>query len=170
MQNQDILTRWRLILGGDEADGTGQTLSGSDAQIDAALAALYEFERKKGFNYSQGKDSKGGSGASNPSVARWLGDIRTYFPNTVVQVMQNDALKQPELRQKLMLEPEILEQATPDVKLVATLMELGKLIPSKTKDTARRVVQKVEKELQAKLQQKTIQPKSGALNRSIRNR
>ena len=171
MQNQEILTRWRLILGGDEADGTGCTLSGRDAQIDAALAALYEFERKKGFKYSQGeKDRRGGSESSNPSVARWLGDIRNYFPNTVVQVMQNDALKQPELRQKLMLEPEILEQAAPDVKLVATLMELGKLIPSKTKDTARRVVQKVVDELIEKLQQKTIQSISGALNRSIRNR
>ncbi|GAB3524837.1 vWA domain-containing protein [Emticicia fontis] len=170
MQNQEILTRWRLILGGDEADGTGQTLSGNEAQIDAALAALYEFERKKGFNYGQSKDRKGGSEASSPSVARWLGDIRTYFPNTVVQVMQNDALKQPELRQKMMLEPEILEQATPDVKLVATLMELGKLIPSKTKDTARRVVQKVVDELIEKLQQKTIQAISGALNRSVRNR
>lgn len=171
MQNQEILTRWRLILGGDEADGTGCTLSGRDAQIDAALAALYEFERKKGFKYNQGnKDRRGGSEASNPSVARWLGDIRNYFPNTVVQVMQNDALKQPELRQKLMLEPETLEQATPDVKLVATLMELGKLIPSKTKDTARRVVQKVVEELIEKLQQKTIQSISGALNRSVRNR
>jgi predicted metal-dependent peptidase len=69
-----------------------------------------------------------------------------------------------------MLEPEILEQATPDVHLVATLMELGKLIPSKTRDTARRVVQKVVDELIQKLAQHTQQAIMGALNRATRNR
>ncbi len=170
MTDQDLLTRWRLMLGGNEADGTGAGLSGQDAQIDAALAALYEFERRGKFDYDSSDNKKGGSGSSQPSVARWLGDIRQFFPQSVVQVMQNDALKQDELKRKLMFEPEILEQATPDVQLVATLMELGKLIPSKTKDTARRVVQNVVNELLQKIEQKTIQAITGAINRSTRNR
>jgi hypothetical protein len=171
MQNQEeTLKRWRLILGGDNADGTGYQLSGSDSEMDQALGALYEFERKGKFEYGDSKDKKGGSGGSNPGVARWLGDIRKYFPQSVVQVMQNDALKQEPLREKLMLEPEILEQATPDVHLVATLMELGKLIPSKTKDTARRVVQQVVEELIQKLSQHTTQAIQGAINRSVKNR
>jgi VWA domain containing CoxE-like protein len=174
MENEiNTLKRWRLILGGDQADGTGYSLDGTDAQMDAALTALYEYERKRSFDYKspqQGGSRKGGSEGSSPSVARWLGDIRNYFPQSVVQVMQADALKQPELQQKLMLEPEILEQATPNVALVANLMELGKLIPSKTKDTARRVVQKVVDELIQKLEQKTVQTITGALNRSSRNK
>lgn len=171
--NTETLKRWRLILGGDEAEGTGCTLTGADAQMDSALSALYEFERKRKFDYKSPQDGgsrKGGSEGSNPSVARWLGDIRNYFPQSVVQVMQGDALRQPELQRKLMLEPEILEQATPNVALVASLMELGKLIPSKTKDTARRVVQKVVEELIQKLEQKTVQAISGALNKSTRNK
>lgn len=167
--DNDTLKRWRLILGGDEADGTGLRLSGDDAGMDAALGALYEFERKKSFEYP-GEKQGGGSGKSQPSVARWLGDIRQYFPQSVVQIMQNDALKQPELQRKMMFEPEILEQATPDVHLVATLMELGKLIPSKTKDTARRVVQRVVDDLMRRLEQKTVQALTGALSRSVRNR
>jgi hypothetical protein len=172
MQHEETLKRWRLMLGGDEADGTGCQLSGSDAQLDKALGALYEFERKKKFNYSdeKDKDRKGGSEGSNPNVARWLGDIRNYFPDSVVQVMQKDALKHEDLKQKMMLEPEILEQATPDVHLVATLMELGKLIPSKTRDTAKRVVQKVVDELLEKLAQNTTQAIRGALNRATKNR
>jgi hypothetical protein len=172
LQQNDNIKRWRMMLGGDEADGTGCKLSGKDAQMDAALGALYEFERKQKFDYKDPDDAskKGGTEGSNPSVARWLGDIRKYFPQSVVQVIQNDALKQPELQRKLMLEPEILAQATPDVHLVATLMELGKMIPAKTKDTARRVVQKVVDDLMAKLEQKTIQAISGAINRSVRNR
>jgi hypothetical protein len=152
---KESLRRWRLILGGDEADGTQYQLSDLDSQIDDALSALYDFERKRNFNYGQNGGEAGGKGSSSPSVARWLGDIRKYFPQSVVQVMQGDALKHPELQQKLMLEPEILEQATPNVHLVASLMELGKLIPSKTKDTARRVVQQVVEELMDKLEQKT---------------
>lgn len=157
------------MLGGENADGTGAQLEGELAQMDAALDALYEFERKGKFQYGE-KSKQGGSESSNPSVARWLGDIRKYFPQSVVQVMQNDALKNESLKQKMMLEPEILEQATPDVHLVATLMELGKLIPSKTKDTARRVVQKVVDELLEKLAQNTIQAIQGAINRSVKNR
>lgn len=165
----ELLRRWRLILGG-EADGTGTKLAGQDAGMDAALSALYEFERKKSFDYAEKDNNKVGRGGSQPNVARWLGDIRQYFPQSVVQVMQNDALRHPELQRRLMLEPEILEQASPDVHLLATLMELKKLIPDKTKDTARRVVQKVVEELMQKVEQKTVAAVTGALNRSVRNR
>lgn len=168
--NTDTLKRWRLILGGDEADGTGCSLEGKDAGIDAALSALYDFERKKKFEYEEKDNKKVGRGASQPNIARWLGDIRQYFPQSVVQVIQNDALKQPELQRKLMFEPEILAQATPDIHLLATLMELGKMIPEKTKDTARQVVRQVVEDLMSKLEQKTIQAVSGALNKSVRNR
>lgn len=169
MENNDTLKKWRLILGGDEADGTGCLLSDNEIQVDRALTVLYDFDRKQKFDYEEKDNNKVGRGGSQPNVARWLGDIRNYFPQSVVKVMQNDALKHPELQRKLMLEPEILEQATPDVHLVATLMELGKLIPSKTKETARRVVEKVVEELMQKLEQKTIATMSGALNRSVRN-
>jgi Mg-chelatase subunit ChlD len=169
-EHEETLKRWRLILGGEEADGTGVTLHDQEALMDRALAALYEFERKGRFDYGDPAARSGGAGASQPGVARWLGDIRNYFPQSVVQVMQNDALKQEPLKNKLMLEPEILEQAHADVHLVATLMELGKLIPSKTKDTARRVVQKVVDELIQKLAQHTTQAITGALNRAVQNR
>jgi Mg-chelatase subunit ChlD len=167
--DDETLRRFRLLLGADEADGTGVQLGERDAQMDAALGALYEFERKKRFDYQAGK-SQGGSESSRPAVARWLGDIRRYFPQSVVKVVQNDALRQPELKRKLMFEPEILEQAVPDVHLVATLLELGKMIPAKTRDTARRVVQKVVDDLRQKLEQKTVQAITGALHRSARNR
>jgi hypothetical protein len=61
--------------------------------------------------------------ASAPNVARWFGDIRTYLPSGVVRVMQKDALKRVNLRQML-LEPEMLAAAEPDVHLVATLISL----------------------------------------------
>jgi hypothetical protein len=157
MQNEQDIRRWRLILGGHENDGTNFPLSGKDIQIDQAMEALYDTDRT------------GGLGSSSPNVTRWLGDIRSFFPNTVVQVMQKDAVKRLNLTQML-LEKEMLQSVEPDVHLVATLMTLSRVIPDKTKDTARQVVRKVVDELLAKLSQPMIQAVTGSLNRSIRNR
>lgn len=167
-ENLDTLTKWRLILGGQDADGTGVSLSADLEQIDEALSALYEYDNRGDFEY-QTKSKIGGGEGSSPGVSRWLGDIRKYFPNKVVEVLQNDAMKHPQLKQKMIYEPEILEKATPDVNLVAELMQLGKLIPEKTKDTARKVIQKVVDELMEKLEQKTIAAISGAIDKSQRN-
>lgn len=168
-KNQEVLEKWRLILGGGSADGTSCKLSEGMAGIDNALTALYDFNGSGQFSYDSEK-GQGGSGGSSPQVARWLGDIRKYFPQSVVKVLQADAMKHDDLKKKMMFEPEILEQAEADVHLVSTLMELGKLIPSKTKETARRVVKKVVDELLSKLEQKTISTISGALDKSTINR
>lgn len=157
MATEQHIRKWRLILGGDESDGTGFGLQQLDIQIDKTLEALYD------------NDRKGGLGPSSPNVSRWLGDIRTFFPNTVVQVMQKDAIKRLELTQML-FEKEMLENVEADVHLVATLMTLSKVIPDKTKDTARQVVRKVVDELMRKLAQPTQQAITGSLNRSTRNR
>ena len=61
---------------------------------------------------TKGRRRSAGLGASAPSVARWLGDIRTYFPSTVVQVMQKDAIDRLGLAQ-LLLEPELLDAVEP---------------------------------------------------------
>jgi hypothetical protein len=156
MDNEQQVRRWRLVLGGQQ-DGTGFPLSGIDMQMDQAMEALYDSDRK------------GGLGPSSPNVSRWLGDIRTFFPNTVVQVMQKDALKRLNLTEML-FEKEMLETIEADVHLVATLMTLSRVIPDKTKDTARQVVRKVVDELMRKLAQPMQQAITGSLNRSARNR
>lgn len=149
--------RWRLILGGDGADGTGFGLSGIDLERDRAMEALYDTGRK------------GGLGPSSPSVARWLGDIREYFPQSVVQVMQRDAIDRLDLH-KMLLEPESLQAVEPDVHLVATLLSLSRVLPAKTRDTARLVVRKVVEDLEKRLASPLRQAVTGSLARSVRNR
>ncbi|HUN37781.1 MAG TPA: VWA domain-containing protein [Trebonia sp.] len=165
------LRRWRLLLGAPAEQGLGlgqqgQSLSGTDQGIDAALSALYDATpdgpRKAGARSA-------GLGASAPSVARWLGDIRTYFPSTVVQVMQRDAIDRLGLR-KLLLEKEMLESVEPDVHLVGTLLSLNHLMPQTTKATARQVVAKVVAEVERRVAQRTRAAVSGALNRAARTR
>lgn len=151
------LRRWRLILGGEE-DGTGFALSASeDLGMDRTLSELYSEEKKSGH------------GETRLGVARWLGDIRTYFPTSVVQVMQKDALERLNLRQML-LQPELLEAVVPDIHLVSTLISLNRVIPEKTRETARMVVRKLVEDLEKKLEGPLRQSILGSLNRAVRNR
>jgi Mg-chelatase subunit ChlD len=102
-------------------------------------------------------------------VARWLGDIRTYFPSSVVQVMQRDAVDRLGLT-RLLLEPELLEAVEPDVHLVGTLLSLGQVMPEETKATARRVVAGVVAEIERRVAERTRAGVTGALDRSVRTR
>lgn len=156
------LRRWRLVLGGD-SDGTQEALSGTDARVDAALQALYG---SQGQGEGQARRSAG-LGASAPNVARWLGDIRNYFPSTVVHVMQSDAIERLNLTQ-LLLEPEMLEAVEPDVHLVGTLLSLNRVMPASAKQAARAVVAKVVADLERRVAQKTKTAVTGALNRASR--
>ncbi|MEU8267287.1 VWA domain-containing protein [Sphaerisporangium sp. NPDC049002] len=162
------LRRWRLVLGGD-ADGTGCALGGDDAQMDAALAALYNSGRGSGEGQGGGGDTQRGAGlgASAPRVARWLGDIRSYFPSTVVQVMQKDAIERLNLT-RLLVEPEMLEAVEPDVHLVGTLLSLNRVMPETARRSAREVVRKVVADLERRLAQRTRTAITGALDRSAR--
>lgn len=165
MDDTDRLRRWRLVLG-SEAEAACGALSGAPQEMDQALAALYDAQGPGGL---QPKDRRGGRGGSAPSVARWLGDIRKYFPSSVVQVMQRDALERLNMRDML-LQPEMLNSVQPDVHLVANLIALSRVIPANTKETARLVVRRVVDELMKRLEEPMRSAITGALDRSQRNR
>jgi uncharacterized protein with von Willebrand factor type A (vWA) domain len=81
--------------------------------------------------------------------------------------MQKDALDRLGLQQ-LLMEPELLETVEPDVHLVATLLSLSRVIPARTRETARAVVRKVVDELERKLRNPLVQAVRGSLNRATR--
>ncbi|MCW6004220.1 VWA domain-containing protein [Micromonospora sp. CPCC 205371] len=159
--DSDRLRRWRLVLGGAAEEPLGG-LTGAESAMDAALAALYD-----GVGEGGQRSRSAGLGASAPQVARWLGDIREYFPSTVVQIMQSDAIERLNLT-SLLLEPEMLSAVEPDVHLVGTLLSLGQVMPDKTKDIARQVVRQVVDELERRIANKTKAAVTGALNRATR--
>ncbi|NMN05867.1 MULTISPECIES: VWA domain-containing protein [unclassified Novosphingobium] len=161
MSQDERIRRWTLALGVEESESERSALSASDLRMAQALSALY------GDGEDGGKKGSGGLGASAPRVARWLGDIREFFPTPVVQVIQKDAFERKGLRQML-LEPEFLATVEADVSLVADLVALRSVMPEKTKETARIVIAKVVAELMERLERRTGDAIRGALDRSRR--
>ncbi|MCS6870338.1 MAG: VWA domain-containing protein [Anaerolineae bacterium] len=161
MSDSERLRRWRLVLGSDACSNEMGLRNSADRAIDAALEALY--------GAGSGQARKGGLGSSVPSVARWLGDIRRYFPASVVRVLQKDALERLNLKQML-LEPEFLQSVVPDVHLATALISLKDAMPDETRATARMVVAQVVRELQQRLALSMQQAVTGSLSRAARTR
>jgi len=163
MFDPEQLRRWRLILGKDSHEPLGCmgncALGAGDTEMDAALGAIYDDAPEA----SPGERSAG-LGGSMPRLSKWLGDIRTYFKDDIVSVIQNDAIERRGLKQ-LLFEPEMLRSVQPNIQLVGTLMSLSGKIPERTKETARMVVRAVVEEIKKKLEQKLRSAVMGALNR-----
>ncbi|WP_127579390.1 VWA domain-containing protein [Paenibacillus koleovorans] len=182
--DQEKVKRWRLILGEAAEEklqplGAGATLDEESRIMDEALAAIYDGtagspgspggpgSRQAGGAGTGGVgvgSRKAGLGPSAPKLAKWLGDIRTFFPTDIVSVIQTDAIERRGLKQ-LLLEPELLSQVKPDIQMVATLMALKGMVPEQTKETARQLVQAVVEEITKRLSQELQRAVTGALNR-----
>lgn len=160
------LKRWRLVLGRHaqpllDSGGGGLALDREEAAMDEALAAIYDGTEPAG---EQGAERSAGLGPSSPRLAKWLGDIRTFFAPDVVSVIQADAIERKGLTQ-LLFEPETLGRVQPDIQMVATLLSLRGRIPERTKDTARQLVRAVVEEINRRLENSVRRAVAGALNK-----
>lgn len=174
MADMEQLKRWRLILGEKGSDmlesyGEGGVPLNSDEIImDEALAAIYDKSTEDeggGSGAGQGGGQRSaGRGFSSPKLAKWLSDIRSYFTEDVVSVIQSDAIERKGLSQ-LLFEPETLKNVQPNIEMVATLMSLRGKIPEKTKDAARQLVRAVVEEINKRLESDIRRAVTGALNR-----
>ncbi len=152
--SEESQRRWRLALGSED-----EALSAEDQRVSAALSALY----------GEGDEQKrrGGLGRSAPNVAKWMGDIRGYFPASTVRIVQKDAFERLGLKQML-LEPEFLAAVEADVDLVANLISLRSIMPEKIKATAREVIGGVVAALMERLERRTAEAIRGAVQRGRR--
>ncbi|ANF95756.1 VWA domain-containing protein [Paenibacillus bovis] len=168
------LSRWRLILGAEaeqqldsfSQEGCG-ALTADERIMDEALAAIYDDTGGGSGSSGQGGGAGGrgaGNGQSAPRLSRWLGDVRNFFPEDIVSIIQNDAMERKGWKQ-LLFEPEVLSQVKPDITMVGTLMALKGKIPEKTKETARQLIQAVVDDLVRRLEQDIRRAVTGALNR-----
>ncbi len=162
MQNEQ-LARWRLILGDEtqkDFSGMGMPeLSKEQMLMDEALSEIY------GTSGEGGQGGRGaGKGPSAPHISKWLGDIRSLFDPDMVAVVQNDAIERRGLKQ-LLLEPELLDNLEPDLNMASTLLMLKDQIPKKSKESARKFIQKIVEAINRKMETQMRRAVTVALNK-----
>lgn len=156
------LNRWRLVLG----KNAQQQLSLTDSRLlrmDDALDFLYGRERGEDV-----RDPQGGSGDSQPTVAHWLSEVRTLFPQETAEILQRHALDRYQLTE-LLSDREVLERMEPNQALLETVLSLKHMMKGPVLDAARRIVQKVAAQLTEKMRQDIQRSALGKLDRSSRS-
>lgn len=161
-EDERRLERWRLVLGGGAADGTGVELDERHQAMDDCMSALYDAP-------GTSKSKKGGLAASAPRVSRWLGELRRLFDAQTVQWVQRDAVERLGMT-RLLLEPELLASLEPDVGLVATLLALKDLVPDTSREAVRQVVRTVARQLRERLAPSMQDALRGTASRRVRTR
>ena len=172
----DQLARWRLILGKTAEEplnsmrggrGDGSILGGDLLELDEALEAIYDGDELSRDDWRR-DPSHGPHGAAKgrsfPKVAKWLDQIRTFFPKDVVVLLQKDAIERRGLKQ-LLFEPEVLASVEPSLDLAATVLAMKSMVPEKAKAAARELVAKVVEQVRRELETEMIQAVNGALRR-----
>ena len=162
---QEILNRWRLVLGKYAADQIPFE-GGSLKMMEMEEVLDYLYSREYGEEQEVREDRKGGSGASQLTVPHWLTKIKTLFPRNTVEIMERHALEKYQMTE-LLTDPEVLRRLEPNKELLKTVMQLKHMMKGEVLTLAREVVRKVADELTKKLEQGMKKSFSGRQNRSV---
>lgn len=157
------LNRWRLVLGKNAEQPLplgGERL----VRMDDALDFLYGREAGE----DEKRDPQGGGGASALTVARWLSEVRSLFPQETAEILQRHALDRYQLAE-LLADREVLERMEPDQALLETVLSLKHMMKGPVLDTARRVVKRVADQLAEKMRSEVQRSALGKLDRYSRS-
>ncbi len=165
--NPETLARWRVILG-QPAEGQGVTCGG--------LAQYERVEQLVGFLFTAGEEEgPGRSGRSRKrggglgpghalSVPEWIDAVSELFPHSAKEVLERELVQRRGIRE-LLDQPKLLEKVEPNVELVKTLLTHKDLLNPQTRILARKIIDKVVRQLREKMQVQVEQAITGALRR-----
>ena len=174
---QDMLNRWRLVLGKYAA---GQISFSGDEHgslklMDMEQVLDYLYSREYGEEQGIREDRGGGSEASQPTIPQWLSKVKKLFPKQTVEIMEHHALEKYGMTE-LLTDPEVLRKLEPNKELLKTILELKHMMKGEVLQLAKEVVRKVAEEITKKLEQDIrksffgrIDRNSSSPVRSIRN-
>lgn len=157
--------RWRLVLGRYARDRLGTPEQGSgEARMADALDYLYGREYEgRGVRPDGAAAGGGGSGPSQPTLLRWLGEVRELFPRETAEVVEKHALDRYGLTE-LVTDPKTLERLEPNEDLLRTLLALRGHLTGPVLVVARRIIRQVVDELRRRLEMEVRPALSGRLS------
>ena len=166
--NDYTLNRWRLILGKQSDQSIG--FDGSRQEIET----FSDMEELLDYLYGQGAGEdvrgetagrQGGTGASQLHAAEWITKVRELFPRQTAEVLEKHALEEFGMTE-LLADKQVLEQITPDMNLLKTILQLKHLMKGEVLETAKRIAAKVADELRQKLENSVKRSIMGRIDRS----
>lgn len=160
---QEILNRWRLVLGKYASNQISFPSEGIDYMgMEEVLDYLYSREYGE---EQEIRDRAGGREDSNLTVPSWIQKIKKLFPKQTVEVMERHALEKYGMTE-LLTDPDVLRKLEPNRGLLKTILELKHMMKGEVLTLAREVVRKVAEELTKKLEQEMRQSFFGRMNRN----
>ena len=163
---QEILNRWRLVLG---KYASGQIPFSSGAVnlkfMDMENVLDYLYSREYGDEQEIRKDRGGGSDGSQLTVPDWLHQVKKLFPRRTVEILERHALEKYGMTE-LLTDPEVLCRLEPNKELLKTILELKHMMKGEVLSLAREIVRKVAEEIARKLEQEVRVSFFGQINRN----
>jgi hypothetical protein len=143
--------RWRLLLG-EAAQGCLGPGSGQALAMDRALAWLYGRDGGEGGvgRPADSLDRHGGSEASQLTVPEWINQIHQLFPKETIERLERDAIERYGI-DEVVTNLDVLERATPNPALLQAVLRTKHLMNPQVLAMARKLVDKVVRELIDKL-------------------
>lgn len=194
-EQKGTVARWRLILGskaenqgitgagacfagmqggagqGRPGPGTGQGKPGQGkpgpgAGQGAAMQRFNDLDTTLNFVYNPSTERSAGLSSSGLSIPKWLEHVKEFFPGHTKEVLEKDLIKRSNIAD-LVSNPELFEKIEPSFDMVKTILSLKDMLPADVKAVARRIVERVVKDLMHKLKTEVERHIIGAIKRDI---
>lgn len=164
--SQTAINRWRLILG--QFSENQLQFGGSTENIrqfaDMEQVLDYLYSKAQGDDVRSG-DRTGGTGESVLNGAEWITKVRTLFPKKTAEILEKHALEKFEMTE-LLADKEVLENMTPDMNLLKTILQLKHLMRGEVLKAAEKIAEQVARQLAEKIENDIKRTVSGRLDRN----
>lgn len=158
MSSDDVLPRWRLMLG--ENAGLGdEGLDADDLAADAALSWLYDRDPEL-----DPRDVRGTASERELTVPQWLDEVHRLFPKETIERIERDAVERYELHE-VVTNPEVLQRLEPSPTLLKAVLRTKHLMNAEVLALARQLVGTVVKKLMDRIATTTRRSFSGVRQR-----
>ncbi len=161
---QEILNRWRLVLGKYANRQIGFS-SDTARYMDMEEVLDYLYSREYGEEQEIRQERSAGSGGSQLTVPGWIREMKRLFPKETVEVMERHALEKYNMTE-LLTDPEVLRKLEPNRELLKTILELKHMMKGEVLQLAREIVRKVAEEIARQLEQDMRKALFGQLDRT----
>ncbi|MBX7219104.1 MAG: VWA domain-containing protein [Blastocatellia bacterium] len=171
MNDEELLTRWRLVLGKFAEQQLSCNLSARNQRIEKALDFLYSREYRgrgvRGEDDQTGRSKEKTPGSLDPSqlsVPAWLSEVRDLFPNDTCEIIEKHALDRYGMTE-LVTDPDVLAKMNPNLELLKTVLTFKGSMQGEVLQVARRIVRQVVEEIKRRLESDVRRTLLGKINR-----